>query len=72
MSGHVTSGSAVVPPIKPSPSFQYVNFKKYTSPEPIFVKIVKIDRYADKNLPEKNRSIPDSVTFDGLMTSYFE
>ena len=54
VSGHVTSESAVVdPPIKLSPSFQYVNLKKYTSPEPIFVKIVKIDCYADKNLPEK-------------------
>ena len=39
--------------IKLSPSFQYVNFKNYTSTKPIFVKINNIDRYADKNLPEK-------------------
>ena len=51
----MTSESAVVdPPIKLSPSFQYVNFKNYTSTEPIFEKINNIHRYADKNLPEKN------------------
>ena len=54
VSGHVTSESAVVdPPIKLSPSFQYVNFKNYTSTEPIFGKINNIHRYADKNLSEK-------------------
>ena len=52
--GHVTSESAVVdPPIKLSPSFQYVNFKNYTSTEPIFGKINNIHRYADKKLAGK-------------------
>ena len=43
------------PPIRLFPSFQYVNLKKYTSPEPFFVKIVKIDRYADKKTCQKNQ-----------------
>ena len=41
------------PPIKLSPSFQYVNFENYTSTESIFGKINNIHRYADKNLSEK-------------------
>ena len=50
-SGHVTSESAVVdPPIKLFPSFQYVNFKNYTSPELNFENISTIGQFDVKKL----------------------
>ena len=46
-----------------SSSFQYVNFKEYTSPGPFFVKIGTIGNFDVKKLQKKFRLIPTLPIF---------